>query len=148
MQVAFYNGWDNKDANIYDKLICIWTLSKYSHCEVIFSDGISFSSSPRDGGCRYKNITYKPNNWDIYDLAIDNEHEGILRNFCDRQVGKKYDWRGIFFSVFLPLDKHNPNRWFCSEVLATLFKIEGPSFCTPDDLYEALEEINLIDYKN
>ena len=56
MRVAFYKG----EGNFFDKLIRWWTKSSYSHCELIFSDGIFFSADPRDGGVRYKNIVPDP----------------------------------------------------------------------------------------
>ena len=53
MQIAFYNGYKSK--TLWDWIVCIISRSKYSHCELI-QDNLSYSSSNRDGGVRFKRI--------------------------------------------------------------------------------------------
>lgn len=52
VQIAFYRGpprrWLHK---LSHWLICLFTLSRYSHCELVI-DGVCWSSSARDGGVR------------------------------------------------------------------------------------------------
>ena len=53
MQIAFYKA---KFGNFTDKIVSAFTFSPYSHCEMVFSDGICASASLRDGGVRFKYI--------------------------------------------------------------------------------------------
>lgn len=137
MKLAFYKS-TSSSAELYDKLITFWTGSVYSHVEIIFSNGLSFSSSPRDGGCRYKAIVYNDDSWDYINLQslITPEREAEIMAFCDSQNGKKYDWLGIFLSQFMPLGIEDPKRWFCSELGAKIMMFYPPSSYNPRKLYE------------
>ena len=142
-KLAFYIGTKaNPKADWFDELICIWTLYMFSHVEMVFSDGVSFSSSPRDGGCRFKNINYaNTNHWVIIELPwITEGDEADIRGFCHNQDGKLYDWCGIFLSQVLPLNIQEPNRWFCSEITAHCLKAAKPSQYNPGELYEMVKK--------
>jgi hypothetical protein len=52
VKIALYKG----KKTITDKLISWWDRGLYSHVELVFSDGLCASSSPRDGGVRMKPI--------------------------------------------------------------------------------------------
>lgn len=134
MKIAFYKD----KGEIFDTLVRFWTSSFYeklsfrwrnipSHCELIFSDNIWFSASPRDGGCRYKQIDFDNSKWDFINIIISEDQEKEVRKFCDSINGKKYDWLGILFTQFLPLSIDETNRYFCSEACS-----------------EALQKINLV----
>ena len=69
MQVAFYKGTRSGIAGIYSRGVRFITKGKYSHCELIFSDGMSASASFMDGGVRFKRIEYDPAHWDIIDVG-------------------------------------------------------------------------------
>lgn len=51
VQIAFYKA----KGNWIDLATRIWTNSHYSHCEIV-SNKDWYSSSPRDGGARIKQI--------------------------------------------------------------------------------------------
>lgn len=87
--VAFYKGTRPGIQGWYNRLVRCWTRSPYSHCEMIFSDGISSSSSFLDGGVRFKEIEYKPENWDIVELPI--EFEKLARLWFIQHEGDSYD---------------------------------------------------------
>jgi uncharacterized protein YycO len=59
-----------------------------------------------------------------------------IKNFCNAQVGKGYDWAGIFLCQVLDFNIDNPNKWFCSEVLAAAFKMPRPNWYNPQRLLE------------
>ena len=109
MKIIFYK---NKGEPL-DILIRLITNGKYSHCELIFSDGVCFSSSPRDGGVRFSNIALKDNHWDYLELEVDDEEK--IYNWCKQYVGQKYDWLGAISCVY-PIVQGAKNRWFCSEI--------------------------------
>ena len=150
MKIAFYKH----TGKIEDKLIRWWTrpalasifsCAKYSHTEIVFSTGEFFSSSGRDGGTRFKEIEIKPARWDFVDIPVNADQEKQVLEFCKSQIGKKYDWRAIFFSQFLKLKREDPGKWFCSEICLRaiqelgFFPGEIPSEFSPQKLFDLLE---------
>jgi len=115
LKIAFYKG----KGTIFDKLIRLWTFSKYSHVELVNQDSpdnwLWYTSSPRDGGVVVRNIEYNADHWDLFDINIP--HEQDVLDFIQTRVNKKYDWLGIILSQILKLNIHNQNRWFCSEII-------------------------------
>ena len=142
IKIAFYKA----KGNWVDKLIRLWTRSIYSHCELVINDEdelLWISSSPRDGGVRIlQNPSMNPNNWDYITIPNTNSTDiQLINKLTASQLGKKYDWLGIFFTQFLPLNIQNPNRWFCSEIVTYLLKESllsiknKPSWYSPGELY-------------
>ena len=117
MQVAFYIA---SKGNKLDKWIGLLTWGKYSHCELVFSNGASFSSSPRDGGTRFKNIKFNPEHWDFVEVNLSSSQEVDTYIFCLSESNKPYDWLGAIFR--LPLWR---GRWYCSEICVEGLKAAG-----------------------
>jgi len=118
MKLAFYKS--SKGTKI-DKIIDIGTgMYGYSHIELVFSDGMSLSSSPREGEVRFKEISYDPNTWEYVDIDITEEQERLLRYKSSDLVGKKYDYFGILFWYIIPIKKQKNDKWWCSEICAYL----------------------------
>jgi hypothetical protein len=144
LKIAFYKAWVKGD--LKDKLISIWTLGPYSHCELIFSDGISFSSSWRDDGIgvRYKEIYYLPNRWDFIEIPTTDQ-ELKMRSWCDARTEEKakYDWRGIIQFV-IPFIKQNDEDWFCSEICIAALNhggvLDWSTFNSPNSFYKLLKQ--------
>lgn len=144
LRAAFYYGdGRNPSADFYDKLICFWTGSPYSHCEWVFSDDTFFSSSPRDGGCRFKKIE-QDHKWWIIDCP--QYEEKVVRSFCERVVGRKYDWTGIMLSQVLPLSIEDPKRYFCSEVMGASIDLIRPNSFNPATLFDLLDAPNRTNF--
>lgn len=120
LKVAFYKA----DGNFIDKVIRLFTRSKYSHCELLLPDGRMFSSDGWDNGKVRYNDKYNINNWDFIDINITNGELLTLLSWCDHKIGLKYDWLGVFRFV-LPFLKQDPDRWFCSELCAAALKFIG-----------------------
>lgn len=122
MQLAFYRG----RGRFVDWLIKYWTQGRFSHVEVVFSDGMCYSSSPRDGGVRFKKIDLKDEKWDV--LEVDVGDETVVREWCKTQVGKGYDFLGIFGFAILPHrnDVQSNRRWYCSEISAEVLRRVAP----------------------
>jgi len=112
MRIAFYRA---RYGSWMDYFVAFFTAGPYSHVEFVFSDGVWFSSSSRDGGVRYKQI--KPgSHWVYLDLPVSGEEEVKLRAWCDGEVGCAYDWKEVFRFGFPWLTKDD-SRWFCSEIV-------------------------------
>ena len=136
MRAAFYIGDPNlnPDARFFDRTISWWTKSPYTHVEWVFDNGMCFSASPVDGGCRFKNIDITTPKWKVVDVPWANHDE--IWEFCTDRDGLKYDWLGIFLSQTLPLNVHDPNRWFCSEIVMASLQCKRPNAYNPADVYE------------
>jgi len=114
MIAAFYKGTRPGLQGIANRAIRFVDRGEYSHCELIFSDGISASSSLMDGGVRFKEIHFKPEHWDFVDLPED---ETAARRWFTIHAGQKYDiWGDARFIIGLA--RHSNDRWFCSEAMA------------------------------
>lgn len=117
MKIAFYKG-NRPGIQGYFNRICRWWLNgKFSHTELVFSDGMSASASFIDGGVRFKHIDYDCERWSIYPVIGD---EAKARDFVRSLVGLPFDLLGLLGHA-LPHKPHSKNKWFCSElVLAAL----------------------------
>jgi len=125
MFLAFYNAnarSSEGNGHLLDRLIGLWTRGPFSHVEIAFSDGspagyrTCFSSSPRDGGCRFKSIDLTDGKWELVPLSACMTDELKVGDWCKAQAGKGYDWPGIFGFVCWPFVRQDPRRWYCSEV--------------------------------
>lgn len=112
---SFYKSTRPGWAGIYNRLVRWWERGQYSHCELMFSDGMAASSSYMDGGVRLKRIDFNPDNWDF--IALPDELELRARSWFENHLDCKYDIIGNvrFIADFMPDDK---NKWFCSEAMA------------------------------
>lgn len=143
MKVAFYKAFcDN--ATLLDNLIGIASLGKYSHVELVFSNGESFSSSPRDGEARFTTIDYHKDRWEMVEINIPKQEEARLYRLALTNIGKKYDYIGAIFSV-LPVCIQNNDKIFCSEVITNLLNqtvkyrhIKDGCNYSPSELYNEL----------
>lgn len=142
MKIAFRK----KCHTIYAKIICFWTFGKYSHSELVFSDGTTFSSDEADGGTRWKDELEKPEEWDFIDIPCNKTQEKEIRRFCEGEDGLKYDMAGIGFSFLpIPVGWQSAEKWFCSEICAAALQQIGylvgytPSRISPNKLYSLLK---------
>ena len=125
----------------FDKLVGWWTNGPYSHVEILFSKNECFSSSPRDGGCRFK-IIPPDDHWDVVWLhGID---EDLVKRKCMYIAGKKYDWFSTFFNFMIPFDKYDPKRYTCSEVVVKeVFNFRKAFKYSPNDLFKLINIFHL-----
>jgi hypothetical protein len=140
MRIAFYLA---EYGDWQDKLISFFTFSKYSHCELVFSDGTFGSASSRDGGVRLKYIEQN-DHWDIYDiydLDMTQEMEQVIRAWFVIHKDEKYDWPGAIMSLF-GVNWTSDDKKFCSYVCAQLLGLDP--IVTPQKLYENLIKEKMI----
>ena len=118
MRLALYKGTRPGLQAIYSWLTRFIDRGIYSHCELVFSDGVSASSSFIDGGVRFKEIDYRPEHWDFIDLP--DRFEDSARDWFRSHVGEPYDlWGNVRFAIGFARDSQG--KWFCSEaVMAAL----------------------------
>lgn len=137
MNIAFYKSHNGK---LLDKTISWVTSSQYSHCELIFTDGICASASPRDGGVRFKYINMG-DRWDVFTLP-DIFNEQIARDWFIRHEDQKYDFIGALGSAFR-LDLTSSTKKFCSYSCAMALCIPNP-LMSPGELFTTLQNNRII----
>ena len=109
---------NNKPASLAIKL---FTLSKWSHCAILDGDFVidaTLATGVRRIPFKKWKAHYK--SYEAKELPCDSRKEAILK--ARRQVGKKYDWLGIFSFVFHK-DYEDKKKWFCSELVAYAMNI-------------------------
>ena len=121
--IAMYLGKksENPKTTKLDQLICFATGERYSHIELVYDYspitqvGLSWSSSPRDGGVRPTRIDYGTKRWELYQIPTRFSEDDIIEWFNARS-GAKYDWFGAV-GVVLPFIGQEPSKYFCSEII-------------------------------
>ena len=120
MMLAFYKA---EHGTKIDKIVAAAIESEYSHVELVFSDGICFSASPRDKGVRFKAINLDNGKWDLY--KIDKQfYEEMLKKQVRRFEGQPYDTLGAIGSgIGIPL--YSTKKKFCSLIIACIFQLDN-----------------------
>lgn len=150
MKIIFYG---NHKGNFFDKLIRWWTspLKKmfngewkdsFSHCEILFSDGVMFSASQYENSTRFRRHSYSSDSWKYVNTYATKVQEARVRTFCNSIEDSEYDYMGILGFIF-PV-KDSERRWFCSEVCtfalqkASMVEDLTASKTSPNRLYKEL----------
>src|SRR5579885_702873 len=112
MFCAFTNAY--VDPNPVSLTIAGWTGGPYSHVELVFSNGDSFSSDFRDGGVRIaKGIDFSSPVWECVEVKPNSEP--AIRKWAEKQCGKPFDWRYILAFVCPWVKVGAPKSWGCAE---------------------------------
>lgn len=123
MHAAFYKGTRPGLQGIYSRAVRSIDRGPYSHCELVFSDGLSASASWVDGGVRFKRIDYSPEHWDFLDLP--DAAEPYARGWFRANEGAPYDLLGNV-RFLLPWLSDSDKGWFCSEALGAALQWQEP----------------------
>ena len=135
MKLAFYKGTRKGLQGVYSRLTRWVDSGPYSHCELVFSDGLSASASFIDGGVRFKRIDYKEDNWDFVELPSYLEEQAL--QWFKEHEGCKYDILGnLRFGFFFIKDSRN--KFFCSEAIAEAIGLKDAYRYGPNGLYSLL----------
>ncbi|OOF59282.1 enoyl-CoA hydratase [Rodentibacter myodis] len=145
--LALYKGKaKNRVERLQDNIICLFTKGKYSHCEIAieqqqFSHGDRcqpniyydcYSSSPRDGGVRCKQINVADSSkWDL--IPLKSVTEAQIKAYFNRTSGAKYDWWGVL-GIVCGI-KQKCSKYFCSEWCFNVIKNSDNGWrFSPNDL--------------
>jgi len=93
-----------------------FTFGSYSHVSLVFNMGKPIEIEAIQGKGV---IEHHPNDgdYDEYEVPITSEQVKAAYSVARGLVGAKYDWRGIR-SFIRRKDRNNPDKWFCSELVA------------------------------
>ena len=116
---------------LIDGLIKWQTRSEYSHAAILIPNGNIIESYP-GVGVRLRESQIAAGFDFMLQCPVDafDVPEACARTwanaieYCRHELGAKYDWKGIArFITRLP--GGDPNRWFCSELVAAAFRAAG-----------------------
>lgn len=124
MKIAFLKS----KKHIFNRVVSCWTRGPYSHCEVVFSDGMCASSSFLDHGVRFKRIDITSEDYDVLD--VPNIDEAKVRQWFVDHLGQKYDVIGLL-SPLTPIHE-TKYKWFCNESIGAAMGIPEPWRFTPN----------------
>lgn len=136
MHAAFYKGIRPGLQGIYSRAVRLVDRGPYSHCELVFSDGISASASWIDGGVRLKRIDYNPEHWDF--IALPAHLEDAARQWFTDHEGRGYDLLGNLRFVFWMV-RESDKDWFCSEAVGAALGMSEAWRLGPNGLAAALK---------
>lgn len=123
MIAAFYKAAPRRLSHLHNHLIRWFEGGPYSHVELIFSGGISASSSLQDGGVRFAWIDFNPERWDFIELHGFDE-AAALAWFKSRE-GARYDlWGQARFLLGFVTPARS--RYWCSEAIAAALRLDKP----------------------
>jgi hypothetical protein len=131
-------------------LVCVGTLSRYSHSELVFGEpdhrgeSLCATSSGRDGGVRFKRIKLDPARWTVDPLTSLHPYtEARAYSWFVDHKGEPYDHQGLaavwlftvapFMRVVWRLIQAR-RRWFCSESAAAALGLWRPWTRSPGAL--------------
>ena len=133
-QPALYKG----EGDLFNRLICWWTGSQYSHCELVVR-GTCYSSSVRDGGVRAKVMALPSDKWDVTELPWA-EDDAVTDWFVAHERDR-YGWLDLLTGQLLGM--HRDHRGvFCSEACAKALGLRNSTRMSPQGLMDACLDIN------
>lgn len=137
--IAFYKATRPGLQGLYSAGVRLIDHGPYSHCELIFSDGMSASSSFIDGGVRFKAIAYDPAHWDIFEIPDPTGAvERYARAWFVEHEGDQYDlWGNVHFIFGFVKDENGKS--FCSEACAAALRYAEPWRYGPNGLAALLK---------
>lgn len=127
LSVAFYKGTRPGVSGLYNRLGRYLDRGPYSHCETVFSNGISGSSSYIDKGVRFKHIGFSSVGcWDFLPIPDPlGQIEAAAWSWMAAHEGMPYDvWGNLRFASNFARDE--ADKWFCSETTMGMFNQPDP----------------------
>lgn len=110
---------------LYDKGIEWLTRSKWTHAAQDIGDGMLIESYP---GIGVRQRIYMDNEPDMGRFRVKDSNPDIYKlhlSWLFDQIGKDYNWPGIFGFALNDVDLSNPLKWFCSSLVITYQEMCG-----------------------
>jgi len=100
------------------------TWSKYSHIDFVLPNGKFMGAVPLGGVCIHE---HRYPTEDYFEVDVTEEEATTILNFAYDQLGKPYDFMGIF-GFATNRDWQEDDKWFCSEYVAGAIQKVVPLF--------------------
>lgn len=118
-----------------ERLTAIMDGGFFCHCELMVSQNLdgtwqTISSLPKTG-VRLRNVTLQGDHWVKIPVTLDIDY---CLKWYELHKGHGYDWAGSL-ATKIPFANEHKDKWFCSEVVATLLKLPRPQSYSIKDLY-------------
>ena len=122
LHAAFYTGTRPGAAGVYNRAVRAFESGPLSHCELVFSNGDSASSSFLDRGVRFTGdgfahpkIDFANGKWTM--IALPDRLEVPARAYWQEREGWSYDLRGNVRFLWPWGNRDSKLKLFCSEGL-------------------------------
>jgi hypothetical protein len=141
MRMAFHRGGGKWDVTA--DAIKAWTHGDYSHTELVFTSGWSYSARAEDMRVSFKMIDYKvhPERWDFLDLPYSDLVEYKILKHAEIHCGESYDLAGLILDKVMHTGFHKESAWWCSEICAHVIgaRLDRDDL-TPQELYDTIKK--------
>jgi len=102
-----------------------FTLSCYSHVSFVFNlDGKPVEIEAMQGKGVHKMHPREHSTFDEFVVPLTVDQQRALWDLCEAKVGADYDWLGCW-SFVRRKNRNNPNKMFCSELIADGLRAVG-----------------------
>ena len=108
---------------IASKAISFCTWSWASHVDFVLPDGQLLGALGFGGVCIHG--PHKPEVITRVERYTVDAPEDAVLGFAKEQIGKPYDWAGIYNFISRERQWDETDKWFCSELVAYSFKQAG-----------------------
>lgn len=122
-------------------IIRVGTMSPFNHVSIEV-DGLVYEALTRRGVVHRRADLFGAAWSRVETVSVAIPDADSVRLFLKNQIGKPYDWGGVFALPFRA-NWHNQDKWFCSELVAAALEAGGLNLgvsarrVTPRDLYLA-----------
>ena len=126
-----------------------WSARNYCHVEIgMLIDGVwkwySSASRNADGksGTRWlteEELFKHPERWDVLEVPAIRPLQDMI-DTCNKELGKPYDWLGIFGFVTITGLENQRNKWYCSEICQYVYTGKWIKRVSPERLYELVNK--------
>lgn len=146
MKLASYKATRPGLFGVFNRAVRWWLHGAYSHCEIVFDDGVAFSCSKLDGGPRLKAITFSADKWDIIPISdrYDSQrvHEMAEAIVTDQGPTRmRYSVLLLACFVIPPLRRFLNNRdEVCSTACALILGRSDYRWLDPNELHDVLSQ--------
>ena len=130
-----------KGTSFIDKVILFFSRGGYSHASVLFNDDTTIEAKPLKKVHRCNSVMDGltcNTKIDIFEVYTTKSQDRIIKDFLTEQLGKSYDYLGIFGFILYTTEEKRKRRskWFCSELVTAAFKKAGVNLLDRVDVWK------------
>lgn len=118
-----------KGKSLISKAIQWQTFGPYSHASWWLRDGTVVEAWHKGGVSHNESpaTLHTPGTEiDVFGIqGVSMEHRFLIEQYVKEEIGKQYDFAPVLRGFPLRLNRDNPNKWFCSELLFSKVRKAG-----------------------